>query len=82
MPLIVITLADQEADKPAGKPVVVPMPVAMVVEIVISVKAVFTVSDGVEEGALAVLSRHGVTVVVVLILGELPTPFVAITEKI
>jgi hypothetical protein len=53
-----------------------------VVKIVISVKAVFTVSDGVEEGALAVLSRHGVTVVVVLILGELPTPFVAITEKI
>ena len=58
------------------------MPVAMVVEIVIFVKTVFTVIDGVEDGALVVLSRHGGTVVVVLILGELPTPFVAITEKI
>ena len=81
MPLIVITFADQEAVKPAGKPVAVPMPVAMVVEIVIFVKTVFTVIDGVEDGALVVLRRHGVTVVVVLILGELPTPFVAITEK-
>jgi hypothetical protein len=79
---MVIILLAQAAVTPAGNPVAVPMPVAMVVEIVISVKAVFTVSDGVEEGALAVLSRHGVTVVVVLILGELPTLFVAITEKI
>jgi hypothetical protein len=79
---MVIILLAQAAVTPAGNPVAVPMPVAMVVEIVISVKAVFTVSDGVEDGALVVLRRHGVTVVVVLILGELPTPFVAITEKI
>ena len=49
MPLIVITLPDQAAVIPVGKPVAVPMPVALVVACVIFVKAVLTVSVGVED---------------------------------
>ena len=49
MPLIVITLPDQAAVTPVGNPVAVPMPVALVVAWVIFVKAVFTVSIGVED---------------------------------
>ena len=83
MPLIVIILPDQAAVTPAGNPVVVPIPVALVVEIVIDgVKAVFTVNVGLVEGMPAVLRLQGVTVVVVVTGGELPTPFVATTEKI
>ena len=83
MPLIVIELPDQAAVTPAGNPVGVPMPVALVVEIVIDgVKAIFTVNVGLVEGMPAVLRLQGVTVVVVVTGGELPTPFVATTEKI
>jgi hypothetical protein len=84
VPLIVITLLDQAAVTPDGKPepVRLPMPVALVVVCVIfGVNAVLTVSVGVDEAALAVLSIQGVTVVVVVILGEGPTAFVAKTEK-
>ena len=81
MPLIVITLADQEAVTPEGKPVAVPMPVARVVVCAIFVKAVLTVSVGLDDPALAVLSTQGVTVVVVIV-GEGPTALVANTEKI
>ena len=83
MPLIVITLADQEAVTPAGKLVAVPIPVAPVVDIVIDgVKAVFTVNVGLDDAVLAVLSTQGVTVVVVVVVGEGPTALVATTEKI
>ncbi len=82
MPLIVITFADQEAVTPEGKPVEVPMPVAIVVECVIFVNAVFTANVGLDDPALAVLSTHGVTVVVVVIVGEGPTALVANTVKI
>ena len=81
VPLIVITLADQEAVTPDGKPVAVPMPVARVVECVIFVNNVFTANVGLADPALAVLSTHGVTVVVVIV-GEGPTAFVANTVKI
>ena len=82
VPLIVITLADQEAVTPAGNPVAVPMPVAPVVAIVIFVKTVFTVSVGLDEGVPAVLRVQGVTVVVVVTGGEPPAAFVATTENI
>ncbi len=83
VPLIVITLVDQTAVTPAGKPVAVPMPVAPVVAIVIDgVKAVFTVSVGLNDAVPAVLRVQGVTVVVVAIVGDGPTAFVASTEKI
>ena len=49
MPLIVITLPDQAAVTPAGNPVAVPMPVTLVVACVIFVKAVLTVSVGVDD---------------------------------
>ena len=82
VPLIVITLADQEAVTPAGKFVAVPMPVAPVVVIVIFVKTVFTVNVGLDDAVPAVLRVQGVTVVVVVIGGEPPAAFVAITENI
>ena len=63
VPLIVITLADQEADTPDGNPVAVPIPVAPVVVMVIGVKAVFTVRVGDEDGLLAVLSVQVVNVI-------------------
>ena len=49
MPLIVIILLAQAAVTPVGNPVAVPIPVALVVTWVIFVKAVFTVSIGVED---------------------------------
>ena len=83
VPLIVITLADQEAVTPAGKLVAVPMPVAPVVDIIIDgVKAVFTVKVGLDDAVPAVLRVQGVTVVVVVIGGEPPAAFVATTENI
>ena len=82
VPLIVITLADQEAVTPAGKFVAVPMPVAPVVVIVIFVKTVFTVNVGLDDAVPAVLRVQGVTVVVVVIGGETPAAFVATTENI
>ena len=83
MPLIVITLADQEAVTPEGKLVAVPIPVAPVVDIVIDgVKAVFTVNVGLDDAVPAVLRVQGVTVVVVVIGGEPPAAFVATTENI
>ena len=62
MPLIVITLPDQAAVTPVGKPVAVPMPVALVVVCVIFVKAVFSVSVGVDEAVPA--AQAAVTVIV------------------
>ena len=82
MPLIVITLADHEAVTPEGKPVAVPIPVARVVECVIFVNTVFTANVGLEDAALTVLSTQGVTVVGVLVLGEVPTALDATTVKI
>ena len=82
MPLIVITLADQEAVTPEGNPEAVPMPVAIVVECVIFVNAVFTANVGLDDPALAVLSTQGVTVVTVVIAGEGPAALVATTAKI
>jgi hypothetical protein len=82
VPEIVIVPANQEAVTPEGRPVAVPMPVAMVVECVMFVNIVFTVNVGLDDAAVAVLSTQGVTVVVVAILGEGPTIFVASTEKI
>ena len=82
VPLIVITLADQEAVTPDGKSVAGPMPVAPVVAIVIDgVKAVFTISV-IDDAVPAVLRVQGVTVVVVVTVGEPPAAFVATTEKI
>jgi hypothetical protein len=46
---MVIILLAQAAVTPAGNPVAVPMPVALVVACVIFVKAVLTVSVGVED---------------------------------
>ena len=71
VPLIVITLADQEAVTPAGKFVAVPMPVAPVVAIVIGVKEVFTVSVGFDDGVPAVLVTQEVTVIVPVAFTEL-----------
>ena len=82
VPEIVIVPADQEAVTPAGKPVAVPMPVAMVVECVMFVNIVFTVNVGLDDAAVAVLSTQGVTVLVVAIVGDGPTAFVASTVKI
>jgi hypothetical protein len=82
VPLIVITLADQEAVTPEGKPVAVPMPVARVVECVIFVNNVFTANVGLDDAVPAVLRVQGVTVVVVVTVGEPPAAFVATTEKI
>ena len=82
VPLIVITLADQEAVTPEGKPVAVPMPVARVVECIIFVNTVFTANVGLADPALAVLSTQGATVVTVVIVVEGPTSFLANTVKI
>jgi hypothetical protein len=82
VPLIVITLADQEAVTPEGNPEAVPMPVALVVACVIFVNIVFTANVGLVDPALAILSIHGVTVVTVVIVGEGPTALVANTVKI
>lgn len=82
VPEIVIVPANQEAVTPEGRPVAVPMPVAMVVECVMFVNIVFTVNVGLDDAAVAVLSTQGVTVVVVAIVGDGPTIFVASTVKI
>ena len=63
VPLIVIVLADQAAVTPAGNPVAVPMPVALVVACVIFVKAVFTVSVGVDDAAAAAQAGVALTVI-------------------
>jgi hypothetical protein len=55
VPLIVITLDDQEAVTPEGKPDTVPIPVAPVVAIVIGVKASLTAIVGLEDGVPAEL---------------------------
>ena len=62
VPLMVITLPDQAAVTPVGKPVAVPMPVALVVACVIFVKAVLTVSVGVDDAAPT--AQAAVTVIV------------------
>jgi hypothetical protein len=82
VPEIVIVPANQEAVTPEGRPVAVPMPVEMVVECVMFVNIVFTVNVGLDDAAVAVLSTQGVTVLVVAIVGEGPTIFVASTVKI
>jgi hypothetical protein len=82
VPEIVIVPANQEAVTPEGRPVAVPMPVAMVVECVMFVNIVFTVNVGLDDAAVAVLSTQGVTVLVVAIVGDGPTIFVASTVKI
>ena len=65
VPLIVITLLAQTAVTPAGNPVAVPMPVAPVVVIVIDgVKAVFTISVGLDDAVPAVFGVHAETVMV------------------
>ena len=66
MPLIVITLPDQAAVIPVGKPVAVPMPVALVVVCVIFVKAVLTVSVGVEDAVPTAQAAFTVIVPVAL----------------
>ena len=48
---MVIILLAQAAVTPAGNPVAVPMPVALVVVCIIFVKAVLTVSVGVDDAA-------------------------------
>ena len=69
MPLIVITLPDQAAVTPVGKPVAVPMPVALVDAWVIFVKAVLTVSVGVDDAVPA--AQAAVTVIVPVALTAL-----------
>ena len=69
MPLIVIVLPDQVAETPVGNPIAVPMPVALVVACVIFVKAVFTVSVGVEDAVPA--AQAAVTVIVPVALTAL-----------
>jgi len=63
VPLIVITLPDQVAVTPVGKPVAVPMPVALVVACVIFVKAVFSVSVGVDDAVPAAQAGAPFTVI-------------------
>ena len=62
VPLIVIILLAQAAVTPAGNPVAVPMPVALVVACVIFVKAVLTVSVGVDDAEPT--AQAAVTVIV------------------
>ena len=69
MPLIVITLPDQAAATPVGNPEAVPMPVALVVVCVIFVKAVLTVSVGVDEAVPT--AQAAVTVIVPVALTAL-----------
>ena len=65
VPLIVIKLLAQTAVTPAGNPVAVPMPLAPVVVIVIDgVKAVFTISVGLDDAVPAVFGVHAETVMV------------------
>jgi hypothetical protein len=59
---MVIILLAQAAVTPAGNPVAVPMPVALVVACVIFVKAVLTVSVGVEDAVPT--AQAAVTVIV------------------
>jgi hypothetical protein len=82
VPLIVITPPDQTAETPAGNPEAVPMPVARVVEWVIFVNIVFTANVGLDDPALAVLSTQGVTVLVVVTVGEEPAALFATTSTI
>jgi len=73
VPLIVIVLLDQAAITPAGNPEGVPMPVALVVACVIFVKAVFTVSVGVDDAAAD--AQAGVAPTVILpVAFTLPQP--------
>ena len=73
VPLIVIVLLAQAAEIPVGNPVAVPMPVALVVVCVIFVKAVLTVSVGVDDAAPA--EQAGVALTVILpIAFTLPHP--------
>ena len=69
MPLIVIVLPDQAAETPVGNPVAVPIPVALVVACVIFVKAVLTVSVGVDEAVPT--AQAAVTVIVPVALTAL-----------
>ena len=69
MPLIVITLPDQAAETPVGNPEAVPIPVALVVVCVIFVKAVLTVSVGVDEAVPT--AQAAVTVIVPVALTAL-----------
>ena len=69
MPLIVITSPDQAAVTPVGNPEAVPMPVALVVVCVIFVKAVLTVSVGVDEAVPT--AQAAVTVIVPVALTAL-----------
>ena len=69
MPLIVITLPDQAAVTPVGNPEAVTMPVALVVVCVIFVKAVLTVSVGVDEAVPT--AQAAVTVIVPVALTAL-----------
>jgi hypothetical protein len=82
VPLIVIKPPNQEAVTPEGKPIAVPMPVARVVECVIFVNIVFTANVGLDDPALAVLSTQGVTVLVVVTVGEEPAALFATTSTI
>ena len=66
MPLIVITLPDQAAETPVGNPEAVPIPVALVVVCVIFVKAVLTVSVGVEDAVPTAQAAFTVIVPVAL----------------
>ena len=73
VPLIVIVLLAQAAEIPVGNPVAVPMPVALVVVCVIFVKAVLTVSVGVDDAAPA--EQAGVALTVILpVAFTLPQP--------
>ena len=73
MPLIVIVLLDQAAETPVGNPEAVPMPVALVVVCVIFVKAVLTVSVGVDDAVPA--EQAGVALTVILpVAFTLPHP--------
>ena len=62
VPLIVIVLLAQAAEIPVGNPVAVPMPVALVVVCVIFVKAVLTVSVGVDDAVPAAQAADTVIV--------------------
>jgi hypothetical protein len=58
------------------------MPVALVVVCVIFVKAVLTVSVGVDDAAPAEQAATGVTALEATDADEFPTAFVATTEKV
>ena len=69
MPLIVITLTDQEAVTPAGNPEGLPIPVAPVVVCVIFVITLLTVNVGLVDAAAA--EQAAVTVIVPVAFTEL-----------